>query len=168
ASGKSRFRLRAAIGGHRAVGAQATAATAPCPPSPHPEIIFGKCSNYFPSHTFTFLTRTFAPLTAIHHRAFAAESAGLSPRSSLPSTRAAILSPVHPVRLIDAFVDGLKLEQCGFARTKPAESGRPPLSPGDLLKLYLWGYLNKVRSSRCLERECKRNPFDFAQGRLWN
>ena len=86
----------------------------------------------------------------------------------LPESLEEYISGEHPVRLIDAFVDGLKLEQCGFARTKPAETGRPPFPPGDLLKLYLRGYLNKVRSSRCLERECRRNPFDFAQGRLWN
>jgi transposase len=63
----------------------------------------------------------------------------------------------HPVRFVDAFVEGLDLEECGFARTVAASTGRPPYEPADLLKLYIWGYLNSVRSSRRLERECGRN-----------
>src|ERR1700691_2336226 len=63
----------------------------------------------------------------------------------------------HPVRFVDAFVEGLDLALCGFQRTEPKETGRPPFAPGDFLKLYLWGYLNQVRSSRRLERECARN-----------
>lgn len=42
----------------------------------------------------------------------------------------------HPVRFLDAFVEGLDLKACGFVRTEPAETGRPPFAPGDLLKLY--------------------------------
>ena len=49
------------------------------------------------------------------------------------------------------------MKACGFGRTEAAETGRPPFAPGDLLQLYLWGYLNKVRSSRRLELECGRN-----------
>src|SRR5258706_6845072 len=75
----------------------------------------------------------------------------------LPESFEDYVAKDHPVRFLDAFVDGLRLERCGFARTRPAETGRPPFAPGDLLKLYLWGYLNKVRSSRRLERECARN-----------
>ena len=63
----------------------------------------------------------------------------------------------HPVRFLEAFVEGLDLAACGFARTTAADTGRPPFAPGDLLKLYLWGYLNKVRSSRRLQLECGRN-----------
>src|SRR2546425_8297486 len=63
----------------------------------------------------------------------------------------------HPVRVIDAFVAGLDLGQLGFAKAEPAATGRPPYDPGDLLRLYLYGYLNQVRSSRRLERECNRN-----------
>lgn len=63
----------------------------------------------------------------------------------------------NPVRFIDAFVEGLDLQALGFERTIPAERGRPPYHPGDLLKLYLYGYLNRVRSSRRLEREAQRN-----------
>src|SRR2546422_6815371 len=63
----------------------------------------------------------------------------------------------HAVRVIDAFVAGLDLGQLGFAKAEPAATGRPPYDPGDLLRLYLYGYLNQVRSSRRLERECNRN-----------
>lgn len=62
-----------------------------------------------------------------------------------------------PVRVIDAFVDGLDVTGLGFGRSVPAVTGRPPYDPRDLLKLYLYGYLNEVRSSRRLERECSRN-----------
>ena len=62
-----------------------------------------------------------------------------------------------PVRVIDAFVDGLDVRRLGFGRSDPAATGRPPYDPRDLLKLYLYGYLNEVRSSRRLERECSRN-----------
>jgi transposase len=61
------------------------------------------------------------------------------------------------VRVIDAFVDGLDFKGLGFGRSMPACTGRPPYDPRDLLKLYLYGYLNEVRSSRRLERECSRN-----------
>jgi transposase len=63
----------------------------------------------------------------------------------------------HLVRVIDAFVAGLDLRELGFGKAQPAATGRPPYDPGDLLKLYLYGYLNQVRSSRRLERECGRN-----------
>ena len=62
-----------------------------------------------------------------------------------------------PVRVIDAFVDGLDVRGLGFGRSEPAGTGRPPYDPRDLLKLYVYGYLNEVRSSRRLERECLRN-----------
>ena len=62
-----------------------------------------------------------------------------------------------PVRVIDAFVDGLDVNGLGFGRSVPAATGRPPYDPRDLLKLYVYGYLNEVRSSRRLERECSRN-----------
>src|SRR5438552_13115135 len=63
----------------------------------------------------------------------------------------------NPVRFIDAFVSGLDLAALGFQRAQPAETGRPAYDPGDLLRLYLYGYLNRVRSSRMLERETKVN-----------
>ena len=62
-----------------------------------------------------------------------------------------------PVRFIDVFVDGLNLKQLGFQRAEPSVTGRPPYDPADLLKLYVYGYLNRIRSSRRLEAEAKRN-----------
>ena len=63
----------------------------------------------------------------------------------------------NPVRFIDAFVDGLDLAAAGFGRVEAKATGRPGYAPGDLLKLYIYGYLNRVRSSRRLERECRCN-----------
>ena len=63
----------------------------------------------------------------------------------------------HPVRVVDAFVDSLDLGALGFGKVEAAVTGRPPYHPGDLLKLYVYGYLNQVRSSRRLERESHRN-----------
>ena len=63
----------------------------------------------------------------------------------------------NPVRFIDALVDGLDLAGAGFARVEAKATGRPGYAPGDLLKLYIYGYLNRVRSSRRLEREAQRN-----------
>jgi transposase len=63
----------------------------------------------------------------------------------------------NPVRFIDQFVDGLDLAAAGFNRVRPKATGRPGYAPGDLLKLYIYGYLNRVRSSRRLEAECHRN-----------
>ena len=63
----------------------------------------------------------------------------------------------NPVRIIDTFVNHLKLEELGFTHAKHAPEGRPPYNPVDLLKLFIYGYLNRIRSSRMLEKECKRN-----------
>lgn len=63
----------------------------------------------------------------------------------------------NPVRFIDAFVDSLDLAGAGFERAEPKETGRPGYNPADLLKLYIYGYLNRVRSSRRLEAETHRN-----------
>lgn len=63
----------------------------------------------------------------------------------------------NPVRFIDAFVASLDLGELGFSRATPAATGRPAYAPADLLKLYIYGYLNRVRSSRLLEREAGRN-----------
>ena len=63
----------------------------------------------------------------------------------------------NPVRFIDAFVDGLDLAAAGFSRVTAKATGRPGYAPGELLKLYIYGYLNRVRSSRRLEREAHRN-----------
>ena len=63
----------------------------------------------------------------------------------------------NPVRFIGAFVDGLDLERAGFERVQANRTGRPGYDPADLLKLYLYGYLNHIRSSRRLEAETHRN-----------
>jgi len=62
----------------------------------------------------------------------------------------------NEVRLIDLFVDSLKLQEFGF-KVEFVENGRPAYHPADILKLYIYGYLNRIRSSRQLEKECKRN-----------
>jgi transposase len=63
----------------------------------------------------------------------------------------------NPVRVIDAFVDRLDLAELGFDGVEPAQTGRPSYHPSALLKLYIYGYLNLVQSSRRLEREAARN-----------
>jgi transposase len=63
----------------------------------------------------------------------------------------------HVCRVIDAFVDRLDMAALGFERSEPAETGRPGYDPRGLLKLYLYGYLQQIRSSRRLESECRRN-----------
>ena len=67
------------------------------------------------------------------------------------------ISEENPVRFIDVFIEGLDLSEMGFGRAVPKETGRPPYDPGDLLRLYVYGYLNRTRSSRQLEREAGRN-----------
>ena len=67
------------------------------------------------------------------------------------------VSADHMCRVIDAFVEKLVMSDLGFERAQAAETGRPGYDPRDLLKLYLYGYLNQIRSSRRLEAECRRN-----------
>ncbi len=66
------------------------------------------------------------------------------------------IEPHNEVRIIDLFVDSLNIEEMGF-RTGHQENGRPAYHPKDLLKIYIYGYMNRTRSSRELEKECKRN-----------
>ena len=63
----------------------------------------------------------------------------------------------NPVRVIDVFVEALDLAKQGFEGSQPEATGRPAYHPGILLKLYIYGYLNRVQSSRRLERETQRN-----------
>ncbi len=63
----------------------------------------------------------------------------------------------NPVRAVDVFVDGLDLDELGFVGVQPLDTGRPGYHPRMMLKLYIYGYLNRVPSSRRLERECQRN-----------
>jgi transposase len=66
------------------------------------------------------------------------------------------ISEENPVRVVDVFVDSLNLKQLGF-NIKPADTGRPAYHPATMLKLFIYGYLNRVQSSRRLEREAARN-----------
>lgn len=75
----------------------------------------------------------------------------------LPEVVDDYVRPDNPVRFIEAFIDGLDLQACGFVRVEPKGTGRSGYDPADLLKLYLYGYLNRVRSSRRLEIETHRN-----------
>ena len=75
----------------------------------------------------------------------------------LPEAVDDYVGPDNPVRFIEAFVDGLDLGAAGFVRVQPKATGRPGYDPADLLKLYVYGYLNRIRSSRRLETETHRN-----------
>jgi len=75
----------------------------------------------------------------------------------LPRTVDEYIDPENEARFIDMFVGGLDLARLGFTHMAPLTEGRPPYDPADMLRLYVWGYLNGVRSSRRLERECGRN-----------
>jgi transposase len=63
----------------------------------------------------------------------------------------------HMCRVVHAFVEHLDMKKLGFERAQPEDTGRPGYDPRALLKLYLYGYLNQIRSSRRLEAECRRN-----------
>lgn len=75
----------------------------------------------------------------------------------LPEAVDDYVGPDNPVRFTEAFVDGLDLGAAGFVRVQPKATGRPGYDPADLLKLYIYGYLNRIRSSRRLEAETHRN-----------
>jgi transposase len=85
------------------------------------------------------------------------EKASREQQILLPESLEDYVSADNAVRVIDAFVESLDLEELGFTRSIPADTGRPAYAPGDLLKLYIYGYFNKVRSSRKLMVECTRN-----------
>ncbi|EPM73864.1 IS1182 family transposase, partial [Pseudomonas syringae] len=67
------------------------------------------------------------------------------------------VSDTNPVRGVDVFVDELDLSTLGFESAVPAETGRPAYHPAVMLKIYIYGYLNRIQSSRRLEREAQRN-----------
>ncbi len=75
----------------------------------------------------------------------------------LPASLEDYVTDDNPVRAIDAFVDELKLRELGFEGAAAADTGRPAYHPATLLKIYVYGYLNRVQSSRRLERETQRN-----------
>ncbi|WP_341648207.1 IS1182 family transposase [Thauera humireducens] len=75
----------------------------------------------------------------------------------LPATLDDFVAEANPVRVIDVFVEELDLRRLGFAGVDPAATGRPAYHPGAMLKLNIYGYLNRIQSSRRLEREAQRN-----------
>ena len=75
----------------------------------------------------------------------------------LPECLDDYVDPENPVRVVEVFVDGLDLGALGFVGVDPAATGRPAYHPAVLLKLYIYGYLNRIQSSRRLEREAQRN-----------
>src|SRR5689334_8247479 len=74
-----------------------------------------------------------------------------------PVTLEELIPADHVCRVIDAFVGRQDMDKLGFVRAEAAETGRPGYDPRDLLRLYLYGYLHQIRSSRRLEAECRRN-----------
>ena len=85
------------------------------------------------------------------------EGAERGQSSLLPECLDDFIDESNPVRAIDVFVDALDLAEMGFEGIDPARTGRPAYHPAILLKLYIYGYLNQVQSSRRLEREAGRN-----------
>lgn len=77
--------------------------------------------------------------------------------SLFPVSLDELIPAEHVCRVVEAFVASLDLRPLGFEKATPKSTGRPPYDPRDLLKLYLYGYLHRVRSSRRLEAECGRN-----------
>ncbi|UWG97128.1 transposase [Dehalobacter sp. DCM] len=80
-----------------------------------------------------------------------------SQQQLFPSTLEELIDENNPVRVIDAFIDHLNLSELGITHAHPAATGRPPYDPKALLKLYVYGYFNRIRSSRKLMTECGRN-----------
>ena len=85
------------------------------------------------------------------------EQADRGQRTLLPECLDDFIDESNPVRVIDVFVDSLDLAEMRFEGAEPAATGRPSYHPSVLLKLYIYGYLNRVQSSRRLEREAGRN-----------
>ena len=83
------------------------------------------------------------------------EHRGLS--TLLPESLDDYVSDTNPARVVDVFVDELNLAKLGFDGVIPAGTGRPAYHPAILLKIYIYGYLNRIQSSRRLEREAQRN-----------
>ncbi|SIT51010.1 transposase [Paraburkholderia piptadeniae] len=75
----------------------------------------------------------------------------------LPEALDDYVTDTNPVRVVDVFVDELDLHKLGFEGVEPALTGRPSYHPGVMLKIYIYGYLNRIQSSRRLEREAQRN-----------
>src|SRR6266481_7610193 len=85
----------------------------------------------------------------------------------LPACLEDYVEAENPVRVVEVFVEGLDLDALGFVGVDPAATGRPAYHPAVLLKIYIYGYLNRIQSSRRLEREAQRNvELMWLSGRL--
>ena len=82
----------------------------------------------------------------------------------LPESLDDYVNETNPVRVVDVFVDELDLGKLGFEGIRPAATGRPAYHPAVLLKLYIYGYLNRVQSSRRFEKEALRNHRGWLKG----
>ena len=82
---------------------------------------------------------------------------GRQQSSLFPPTLEELVPEDHLVRVIEVYVARLDLQALGFSKAEPLKTGRPGYDPADLLKLYLYGYFQRIRSSRRLEAECQRN-----------
>lgn len=85
------------------------------------------------------------------------EKADRNQITCLPESIEDYVGEDNAVRVIDAFVNSLDMEALGFNRSQPNETGRPAYDPRDMLKLYIYGYFNRIRSGRKLKQECTRN-----------
>ena len=85
------------------------------------------------------------------------EEQGRTQSTLFPELLDDFIDPDNVVRIIDAFVHGLPMHDMGFKRVDPSETGRPGYHPSTLLKLYVYGYMNRIQSSRRLECETHRN-----------
>ena len=75
----------------------------------------------------------------------------------LPESLDDYVADTNPVRVVDVFVDELDLGALCFSGVTPADTGRPAYHPTDILKIYIYGYLNRIQSGRRLERDAQRN-----------
>src|SRR6516162_8417933 len=85
------------------------------------------------------------------------EGEARSQTTLFPDTLEDYIAEDNPVRVVDVFVDELDLKKLGFDGMVPEATGRPAYHPATLLKIYVYGYRNRIHSSRRLERECQRN-----------
>ena len=85
------------------------------------------------------------------------EEGNRSQGTLLPESIDEYVAEENPVRVIEAFVEALDLAELGFAGVEPKATGRPAYHPATMLKIYLYGYLNRIQSTRRLEQEARRN-----------
>ena len=120
---------------------------------------FERCLSHFCPYLFHFSIPSQKPSRLCENANFSAgadsfwrvcplEGASSGACTILPARVDDYVDRDNPVRFIDAFVEDLDLNEAGFARVAPKDTGRPAYDPADLLKLYIYGYINRVRPSR--------------------